>query len=557
MMKEKLRIGILLNSHIIPSWEFQIVKVIENSEYAEIVLVILNSQVATNPQKKRNLQAPRLLRLLDKTDRIIFRRKIDYDLKKDVYDLLRDIPQLELENGHEESSANISGPEVNRISKYGLDIILKFGSFSINSDILKKAKYGILSYSVDNQKILNEIEPGFWEVVRKADVTNSALVISDGDNEQEAVIFSSWESTCPFSINSNRNIVHWRNALFMPRIVKGIYKNGKHFLDRQKDKFNSVAGNTETNPLPSSFYSSSWDILNYCTNSFRTIYRKLFYTDDFNWQLLFNIHQGDDGLVPDFSKFTKISSPKGTFWADPFIVAEDDNYYVFVEEFIYKKHKAHISVLKLDNKGTLLRSDKIIERQYHMSYPFVFKMDDVYYMIPETSRSKNIELYRCTDFPYKWKFERNLMENISAVDTTLFLYNKKWWLFTSVDQTGNISGNSTELFLFFTDNIFSGKWENHPDNPIVSDVRRARPAGKLFIHDDKIYRPSQDCSGRYGKAFNINQVTKLTETEYSETLHTKIEPLWDKKLAGIHTFNYDKDFTIIDVYSFRKRIRVW
>jgi hypothetical protein len=146
------------------------------------------------------------------------------------------------------------------------------------------------------------------------------------------------------------------------------------------------------------------------------------------------------------------------------------------------------------------------------------------------------------------------MENVSAVDTTLFFYNNKWWLFTSLDQTGNISGSSTELFLFFTDDIFSDKWESHPDNPIVSDVRTARPAGKLFIHKDKIYRPSQNCTGRYGIGFNVSQVTKLTENEYSETLISETKPLWDFKLKGTHTFNSDKDFTVIDVYSYRKRI---
>jgi hypothetical protein len=335
-----------------------------------------------------------------------------------------------------------------------------------------------------------------------------------------------------------------------------MHKDGRHFLERQKNKFEYLILNTRIDDQISSFLADSRYVFDYLTTSFRTIYRKLYYTDDFNWQLLFDINQFNADRLPDFSKFRKIFSPKGVFWADPFVVKENDYYYVFVEEYIYKKHKAHISVLTLDNKGTLLRSDKIIERQYHMSFPSVFVLDNIYYMIPETGKNKTIELYRSTDFPYKWEFEMNLMENISAVDTTLFFFNKKWWLFTTIDQTNNISGNSTELFLFFTDNIFSGNWESHPDNPIVSDVRSARPAGKLFIKDGIIYRPSQDCSGRYGKAFNIKKVTKLTETEYNETDHIRVEPGWDKKLAGIHTFNFDEDFTVIDVYSFRKRMRV-
>jgi hypothetical protein len=145
------------------------------------------------------------------------------------------------------------------------------------------------------------------------------------------------------------------------------------------------------------------------------------------------------------------------------------------------------------------------------------------------------------------------MENIAAVDTTLFFYENKWWLFTSVDETDNDIGCSTELFLFFAEDFFSDNWQSHPCNPIVSDVRTARPAGRIFIKGNKIYRPSQDCSVRYGRGFNLNQITKLTETEYEEMPLFKVETDWDDKLKGTHTFNFDKDLTIIDAYSYRRR----
>jgi hypothetical protein len=78
----------------------------------------------------------------------------------------------------------------------------------------------------------------------------------------------------------------------------------------------------------------------------------------------------------------------------------------------------------------------------------------------------------------------------------------------------------------------------------------------MFIREGKIYRPSQNCAGRYGIAFNLNHVTKLTENEYEETLVTEVKPAWNKRLQGTHTLNFDKDFTIIDAYSFRKRFSI-
>jgi hypothetical protein len=374
------------------------------------------------------------------------------------------------------------------------------------------------------------------------------------DAEKNIVIFSSWESTCPFSININRNKIFWRASLFIPRIMNGLHKYGDNYLSILKNRFKSVSINEEKLLQTPSLLTTIQNIFNYFANETRFILRKFFYTDSFNWQLLYDIKKDSGCYSTNFSSFKEIPSPQGIFWADPFVVAANDYYYIFVEEFIYKSNKAHISVLKLDDKGNLLSSQRIIERPYHISYPFIFMIDATYYMIPETFKNRTIELYKCIDFPYKWEFDRNIMENLSAADTTLFYYNNKWWLFTSLDQTDNISGCGTELFLFFTDNIFSDYWESHPQNPIVSDGRTSRSAGKLFIHEGDIYRPSQDCSVRYGKGFNLNKVTKLNETEYDETLISKVEPVWDKKLKGTHTINFDKDFTIIDVYSFRKRL---
>jgi hypothetical protein len=189
-----------------------------------------------------------------------------------------------------------------------------------------------------------------------------------------------------------------------------------------------------------------------------------------------------------------------------------------------------------------------------MSYPFIFKIDGAFYMIPETSRNRTIQLFKCTAFPDKWEFERNLMTDLSAVDSTVFYHAGKWWLFTSIDQTDNSVGNSTELFLFFTDDIFSAEWHGHPLNPVISDIRNARMAGKIFVENGMIIRPSQDCSVRYGRGFSLNQITKLSMEEYEEKEIIQVEPFWDKNIRGTHTFNFDKDFTVIDIYSFRNRL---
>ena len=59
-------------------------------------------------------------------------------------------------------------------------------------------------------------------------------------------------------------------------------------------------------------------------------------------------------------RYKKILPPKDRFWADPHIITKDDNYFVFIEEYIYKKSKGHISLIKIDKKGNYKYLVKIL-----------------------------------------------------------------------------------------------------------------------------------------------------------------------------------------------------
>ena len=256
-------------------------------------------------------------------------------------------------------------------------------------------------------------------------------------------------------------------------------------------------------------------------------------------------------LSTSFSKFQLLKPQKDRFWADPHIVFENNQYYVFLEEFFYTQNKGHITLLQIDKNGNIQNSKKILEKSYHLSYPFVFKFRNTYYMIPETHSNHTIELYECTDFPYTWKFSKNLMNNINAVDTTLFYYNDKWWLFTSISKYDQIK-IWDDLFLFYTNDLIDGSWKPHPCNPIVSDIRKARSAGKIFLQNGNIIRPSQDNSFGYGSGISLNKI-HLDEENYNETVLEILRPNWNSQITGLHTIQYDSGLTIIDAKVKRMR----
>ena len=265
----------------------------------------------------------------------------------------------------------------------------------------------------------------------------------------------------------------------------------------------------------------------------------------YQWSILVNI---DNKISTSFSKFREIVPPKDRFWADPFIISKDQKHFIFFEEFLNSKNKGHLSVLVVDNNGNHTDPVKILERDYHLSYPSIFEFQNTLYLIHGTTHNSNsyIELFKCEDFPLKWKHDRILINNIPVVDTTMFFHNKKWWIFACKAESDGTS-QSDELMLFYSDNPLSENWKSHILNPIVSDIRNARPAGKIFVMDDKIIRPSQNCFQTYGNSFSFNEIIKLNESEYEEKQLESFKPNWKNNLIGLHTFNYEKGCTVIDI----------
>lgn len=272
------------------------------------------------------------------------------------------------------------------------------------------------------------------------------------------------------------------------------------------------------------------------------------------WQLRYKFDQNTGiGFDDQLNTYQQILPPKDRFWADPFIVEENGVYYVFVEELKYWEGKGYISVIELKEEVSKpLKSQKILEQPYHLSYPFIFKLKDTYYMIPESIANKTIALYKCEDFPLKWRYCSTLMENVIAADSTIKFHDGKYWLFTLIEPEQGITTNK-DLHIFYSDDLLSNHWVAHSANPVVSNVSSARPAGNIFEDKGVLYRPSQDCSKRYGWAMCVNQIITLNENEYLEKKVAHIMPNWEKNLLATHTFNKVGKLSMVDVLVKRRR----
>lgn len=539
-MKKKLNIGILIDDVVLNMWEYKILAKIADSDSSVLKLVIKDGAAHVGNDNKGYSY---VYRIHEKLDRFLFKHKFDYDTRIDISDIISWVPSISVDSR--------SGDIIMQSSEQDLDVILNFGVNLSKNSLSDLPEFGIWSYRIGNTLNVRDHFAGYWETMKNLPMIEGAVLMHSAGG-QETKIYSTNAPTYPESIHQVRDRIYAAASVVIPRILEGLFENGKVYLENlishlimEKD-----SGHAGLFKPPSSFEALG----NLFTLAKKKIERK--FHPDLWFLILSKQHDNEFPFTLDPGKFIELRPPQGVFWADPFIVNRDNKYYLFIEEYVYRTNKGHISVLELDGDGVLLSSEIIIKQAYHMSYPFIFEWENEYYMVPETMQNKTIGLYHCKKFPNEWEPVMDLMENVTAADSTLFYHGQKWWLFTSIDETGTFEKPFNELFLFFTDDLFSGQWKHHPLNPIVTDLRASRPAGKIVKHNNKIYRPSQDCSERYGRAMKISQITQLSETEYEETLVGEIEPNWSQRLLATHTINFDSPAFILDACEKARRFKI-
>ena len=247
---------------------------------------------------------------------------------------------------------------------------------------------------------------------------------------------------------------------------------------------------------------------------------------------------------------TKIPNPKNRFLADPFVIYRNGEHFCFVEDYDYGVKRGSISVYKIapgsnEELGTALVED------FHLSYPFLFEFKDELYMCPETVEKHEIRIYKCVNFPLKWVFHKTIMKDVSAVDTVIFPYKEKWWMFTNLDKS-SVGAFDSQLHIFHGGDPLTEDWTPHDKNPVIFDSLTARNGG--FIKDDSsIYRTFQRQGfNMYGEALGVAKVNKLTTSEYSEEVLFEVEPTFFKNIKGTHTYNFDKGLLVFDYVEITK-----
>ena len=557
-----LRVGVFVDSMRQPQWVHALLVAIAASAFSEIAIVILREDPrrggggARQRAKKLVEQKHHWLYVLyGKIDDALFYRRPDPFEPIGIESLIPGCPVLRITAESAGACDSLSDDEVAVILRHDLDVALQLGR-RIRGRALQVAKHGVWACGPGEGDELEARSVGFWEMMEGKAVTAATLHLLRPEPERDRVIGRSFTRTEKRSAKGNRLYCYQRAAALVMRKLHDLHELGPEALTTvdlrdqeeppKRDRSHVLPTNGEM-------------LVSMVRKGGRFVRSRLGRAGSFlQWFIAyrFDDQAGSTDDVPHAAGggLRYIVPPHDRFWADPFPVYCGNRFYIFVEQYLYQQRRAHIAVIELGRDGKWTPPVPVLERPYHLSYPFVFEWYGDYFMYPETAGNETVELYRATSFPFVWELEATVLANVRAVDPTLMEVGGRWWMFANVAR-GDVSDPSCwddELHLYHAPTPL-GPWTPHRRNPVKTDLRGARPAGRLFRLNGELYRPAQDCSERYGEAITINRIVHIDPDEYREVVVSEIRPQWTAGLLRTHTINAARGLTVIDGQLRRRR----
>jgi hypothetical protein len=515
-LRSPLRIAVVVASPQIPRWAEYVLRELETTEGLSVALLLVWEQEAAR-------RPSTLFRLYETIDRRRLASSMDaWAAAALPADLAagQALVQASSETGWEEI---VDGAAVRE-----LDVVVAL--CPLTNDLLglaTRARHGL--WSVHHGAEADP--PGAWlagEVSAATTAVETRLEMRPGAGGAAHVVARSFQAVDPVSLHRARSAAGWKAAHLLTRSLRRLHQGHEPAA--------SLATEARSTWRASNLQSIRLVITLLARVAQRRLRERLWWNQ---WFVAYRRRENPGG----FERATLATSPFRRSLMDPCIVEWEGEHVIFVEDFSWEKGRAGISYLRIDPEGTCSGPFAALEREHHLSYPFVFEWRNELYMIPEMASAGAVEAFRAERFPDRWQLAATLMDNVALLDPTVCEHDGRLWLFGNMGALG--VSVEDELYLFYSDSLV-GPWHAHPLNPIVSDVRRARPAGGLFLRDGHLIRPGQDSSRTYGGAVVFSRVDVLTETEYRETPVGRMEPDWRTGNLGTHCYTADSVYEAVD-----------
>jgi hypothetical protein len=425
--------------------------------------------------------------------------------------------------------------DLKRIKELDCDVLIRCGSGILKGGILEVTEFGVISlHHGDNTKYRGG-PPGFWEVLFKESQTGFIVQKLTDTLDGGVVLAKGSVGTKPL-FTWNCSYVTQQSSFAICKVLSQIAENRELPDPVKQDELGPIY------KLPSTFYS-----LRYISSTSLLLFRKVLerllnssptwrvFIFDSNWMEI------------DKTRGVEIPNPEGCFSADPFLISSEIGEFLFVEEFSYAQKKAHIAVYDVST-SIPKRLGIALNEEFHVSFPYVFRHENNFYMCPETIASRQVRLYKATNFPLDWELQSVLLDNICAADPLIFFKDGKFWLLANVDP--KCSGDShSMLSVFYSDDLQSKSWLQSELNPVLFDASCARNGGLVCTNDSKLRFGQVQGFNLYGESLRAFEIIKINEVEYKEVEVPLPKPDIGSTFVGMHHLSSIGGKTAVDIFK--------
>lgn len=537
---QNLRFGIMCSGYEFQSWQAESIKILLENQQQCALLIFDNNLIETKSFFRKSTRFFGKNALFNFYQRF-FLRPSAKEIKS-LSNELKDVPGIKCKTEKKKFSQYFSDDEISKIKEYNLDFILRYGFSIIKGEILNSAKYGVWSFHHDDEQIYRGIPSGFWEIMENDAVNGAILQRLTNRLDGGVILKKGWFKTISHSYKGNVDQSLKSTSEWPWQVAKQIIQSGEDSIPTEES-----SSSAKIRFLPRNFVMLKF-FIKLIMNKIRFHYRELFCPED--WALGIaktNINDIIENGIDDKQIHWIKSDESNKYFADGFVFEKDNKLQIFCENYDYKAGPANLMCIDLDKETFEIIDKKVVlDNQSHLSFPYVFKFENKIYCLPEASASGKLELYKWNSEHKSLDFVKTLLPDYAAVDPAIFYHNDKWWIFAN-----ELNNSNTLLNIFHSDNL-KGPYFPHHQNPVKTDIRSSRSAGKIVKNDNDVLRPAQDSALTYGSRIVISKILKLSENEFKEEAFAFLSPENFRKYnKGLHTLSFSENYVLIDAKRFK------
>lgn len=525
-----LRFGILCDSHELQRWQMMAVESLLSDGHT-LSIVVMNTGKAESVSMVKKWRKYPFRNLLF---RVWYRFFLKPESKKlhNAQELFANTPIFHETPVRKGIACYFTEACIEAVKQTRTDFLLRFGFGIIRGEILQTPPLGIWSFHHDDPTVVRGVPSNFWEIYEKIDINGAILQQIDESIDAGRIIWKGYFPTIHHSWKANIDQAYFGSTSWPALVCRQL----------MADRGSYTGQAPKSKPSPMRFAPGNYTMIKFlwilAVNRFRYHIKDLFIAE--KWAIGYAKANFDDiiGKKAEAIEWKWLEGPRSRqYHADVsgFVLNAELK---LLSEFYDYRYRLGKIMLTEPASGI---SRTVIEKMYHLAFPYVFEENGVIYCIPETSASGQVELYRYNTVTSTFDFEHVLMKEIRAVDPVLFVHDGLWWLlFTGKDHS------NYELHAWYSKEM-KGPYSPHRLNPVKTDPRSSRPAGGVIRQNGRLLRPAQDCSTYSGHRIAINEIKALSPDQFEEETVFHIEPGQNRNYPhGLHTLNIAGPYVLVD-----------